>query len=63
MNFDDLVKSKIPPAPAGPSPWPSPIKGEGTFLTFYQIIKIPPPKITVQTFDTVKQMVEIINQF
>ena len=25
--------------------------------------KIPPPKITVQTFDTVNQMVEIINQF
>ena len=25
--------------------------------------KIPPPKITVNTFDTVKQMIEIIDQF
>jgi acyl carrier protein len=25
--------------------------------------KIPPPKITVRTFDTIRQMMEIINQY
>lgn len=25
--------------------------------------RIPPPKITVQTFDTVRQMMDIINQY